>query len=97
MNLENMQDAYKSYNLEFDKRRELLKAILTNNEYLNYQQQFIDLYDETNNHLYPILSKMNYEEIIKYLDQSMLDPKYKDLVNFFLILHGYIQLKTNPE
>lgn len=95
MNLENMQDAYKSYNLEFDKRRELLKAILTNNEYLNYQQQFIDLYDETNNHLYPILSKMNYEEIIKYLDQSMLDPKYKDLVNFFLILHGYIQLKTN--
>ena len=97
MKLEEMKKAYDVYDEELNKRKELLKAIFTNNKsnYINCEQQFIDLYNKTNVELYPLLEKMNYEEIRQYLNQAMDNPKYSSLVNFFLILHGYCQIKMN--
>ena len=97
MKLDEMKNAYNVYNEELDKRKELIRAILTNNknDYINYEQQFIDLFNKTNIEIYPLLEKMNYEEIKHYLTQSMNNSEYSSLVNFFLLLHGYCQVKMN--
>ena len=56
MKLDEMKNAYNVYNEELDKRKELIRAILTNNknDYINYEQQFIDLFNKTNIEIYPL-------------------------------------------
>lgn len=92
MRIEDMKSAYDSYHLEDDKRKELIKAIFTNKDITALQNNYIELYDKTNNELYPILGQTNYDELHNYVGQIMFDPKYKDLMNFFLTLNGYNQL-----
>ena len=92
MKIEEMKSAYDSYNLEDNKRKELIEAIFTNKDIMTLQNHYIELYDKTNKELYPILGQTNYEELHSYIGRIMFDPKYKDLMNFFLILNGYNQL-----
>ena len=97
MNLDDMKSAYDAYNEELKIRGNLLKAILSNNknDWITYQEQYIDLYDKTNLELIPLLNKISFEESMMYVNQSIFDPKYKDLVDFFLILHSYKQTEID--
>ena len=95
MKIEEMKDAYNAYSEEDNIRKELLEAILNRKNSLLYQQQFIDSFNKTNNELYLIINKTNDEELQSIVYQTMNNPDYKDLTNFFLILNGYSQLKSN--
>ncbi len=95
MKIEDMQEAYNTFNLEDKKRKELIEAILTNKDIITLKNHYIELYNKTNNELYPVLGNTSFEELHNYIAQIMLDPKYKDLINFFLILNGYNQLKNS--
>lgn len=97
MKLDEMKSAYDAYNEELETRKKLINAILTNNknDYINFQERYINLYEKSNAELYPLLDKLSEVEITDYLNQSMVNPQYKDLVDFFLILHGYTKLKNS--
>lgn len=95
MKLEDMKDAYNSYNEEIEVRKELLKAMLTNKDYSSFQEKYIKLYEKNNQELYPIIGKLSTDEIHVYLNQVMFDPKYEELVKFFLILLSYSQVRDN--
>ncbi len=95
MKIEDMKDAYESYNVEDSKRKELIEAIFNNRDIITLKNDYAELYNKTNKEIYPILGNTSYEELHNYVAQTMLNPEYKDLMNFFLILNGYNQLKNN--
>ena len=95
MKLEDMKDAYNSYNEELDVRKDLLTAILTNKDYSSLQEKYLELYNKNNSELYPIIGKVSTDEIHVYLNQVMFNPEYHGLVKFFLILLSYSQIKDN--
>ena len=92
MDLTIVKAGFDCYLKEFEKRSEIIRALMHKQDYKNLQIEYIDLYEKTNQELYKIVDQIQFEDFVSYLQNMQPSKECANFAEFLLLILSYISI-----